>query len=228
MTPEERRANCEEFINSPAFGRDTWITITAFNENVNNTIVTMHLCNDLLRYLDQGFLPSQFQQQQQMLRIKQHIVLDLILKAQTIVESSLVFLYELSDQYRGLSRRMARYTLDHVNNVVLRAIWEKDDLDFRMLRAMGVPSVANMRQLEPNEIALLQELYRQTENNVWVQLQRLADFYDRFKIVYNKYRHGLILRTGGTHNNDNDSSSSSSSGNNTQVSSNINNFTLER
>ena len=133
MTPEERRANCESYIDSDEFGRDTWVTLTVFNENVNNVIVTMRLYYDLLRYLDQGFLPANLPQQP-MLRIKQHIVLDLILKVQIIVESSLVFPYELSNGYSMFSRRMARYTLDHVNNVVLRAIRENDDLDFRLLR----------------------------------------------------------------------------------------------
>lgn len=201
MTPAaQRRASCEEYIDSPTFGRDTWVTITAFKENVNNVIVTMQLYRDLLSYLDQGFLPAQFPQQQQMLRIKQHIVLDLILKAQIIVESSLVFIHELSTNgYRGLSRTMARYTLNHVNTVVLRAIGE-NDIPY-LLRGMGVPHIANMLSLEQHEIALLQDLYRQTGNNGWNALRRLASFYDSFKTVYNKYRHGLILRTGGTHNN---------------------------
>jgi hypothetical protein len=205
MTPDQRRANCESYIDSDEFGRDTWVTLTVFNENVNNVIVMMRLYHDLLRYLDQGFLPANLPQQP-MLRIKQHIVLDLILKAQIIVESSLVFLYELSKRYHGLSRRMARYTLDHVNNVVLSAIWESD-INFRLLPAMGVPPIADM-PLEQHEVTVLQSLYRQTEDNAWIQLRRLADFYDRFKTVYNKYRHGLILRTGETPVNDNDNNSS--------------------
>jgi hypothetical protein len=205
MTPEERRANCEAYIDSDAFGMDTWVTITLFNENVNNVITTMRMYHTLLN--NNGLLSGQLPDIQT-LRITQHIVLDLILKAQIIVESSLVFLYELSTNgYRELSRRMARYTLDHVNNVVLRAIFESD-IDFRLLRAMGVPPIAGM-PLEQPEVTLLQSLYRQTEDNAWAQVQRLADFYDRFKMVYNKYRHGLILRTGSTRTNNNDNNSNS-------------------
>ncbi len=89
LRPAERKDRCEEYIKSDDFGADTWFTITAFNENLNNVTVTMRHYNYLLKYLDHGFLPAQFSDQQKMLRIKQQIVLDLILKAQIIVESSL-------------------------------------------------------------------------------------------------------------------------------------------
>jgi len=64
-------------------------------------------------------------------------------------------------------------------------------------------------QLEENEVRLLQGFYQRAEDNAVEHIRKLADFYDKFKTVYNKYRHGLIIRTGSTrtdnNNDDNDS-----------------------
>jgi hypothetical protein len=201
MTPEQRRASCKSFIQSDKFGWDTWLTLTIFKENVINVESTMYIYYyDLLNKLDNGgFLIDKVPDQQQKLRIKQHIVFDMILKAVIIVESSLVFIYELSNGYPGLSKRMARYPLEFVKNQVFRKVYEKD---FCLQRALGVPSISNM-QLEEHEETVLQAFYKQAEDNALEQLRKLADFYDKFKTVYNKYRHGLILRTGSTRTNDN-------------------------
>jgi hypothetical protein len=180
-TPEERKAQCESFIDdSDKFGRDTWVTISVFGENVRNVESEMIIHNHLLRKLNnkEEFLAKLTDQQiklpdQEILRIKQLIVTGHILKACMIVESTLVFIYELGTKgHRNLSRRMARYPLDDVTDVISRAIWE-NDLDFRVLRAMGVPTISNM-PLEQDEITLLQSLYTQTEDRALDGLQRLA------------------------------------------------------
>jgi hypothetical protein len=210
MTPEQRRAECKNFIGSDKFGWDTWLTLTVFIENVRNVESTMSIYSHLLEKLnkDEVFLAKLTDQQikvpdQEMLRIKQHIVLDMILKAEIVAESSLVFIHELSNGYAGLSKRMARYPLEFAKNQVFRKVRE---MDFSLLRALGVPSIANM-QLEEHEETVLNTLYQQTEDTVWEHLGMLADFYDKFKTVYNKYRHGLILRTGTARTNNNDNNS---------------------
>jgi len=135
MTPEERRANCKSYINGEKFGYDTWLTLTVFKQNVKNVEDTIYIYYSLLKRLDadEQFLNKQLLDKeinklpdQEMLRIKQLIVLDMILKAVIIVESSLVFIYELSNGYKGLSKRMARYPLDFVKNDVIRKVYEKD------------------------------------------------------------------------------------------------------
>jgi hypothetical protein len=210
MTPEERRANCMSFIQSDKFGGDTWLTLTVFNKNIIDVESTMYVYYSLLKKLDEEFLAKLMDKQikvpdQDILRTKQLIATDIILKAEIIVESSLVFIYELSNGYSELPKRMARYALEFVQNKVMKKVWEKD---FYLQRGLGVPSIANM-QLEEHEEALLQAFYEQAEDNAWVQLGKLADFYDKYKTVYNKYRHGLILRTGLTPTNGNKDTSNS-------------------
>lgn len=87
----------------------------------------------------------------------------------------------------------------------MKKVWEKE---LHLQRGLGVPSIANM-QLEEHEETVLQAFYKQAENNAQAQLGKLADFYDRYKTVYNKYRHGLILRTGLTPTDNNKDSSNS-------------------
>jgi hypothetical protein len=41
---------------SNKFGLDTWVTMTAFIENIRNVISTMRLYYDLINKLDQEFL----------------------------------------------------------------------------------------------------------------------------------------------------------------------------
>jgi hypothetical protein len=186
---------------SDKFGLDTWVTMTAFIENIRNVISTMRLYYDLINKLDQEFLSRVLPDQQMLLRIKQHIVLDLILKAEIIVESSLIFIYQLSNGYPELSKIMSRYSNEFVKEVVIK-VWEKD---FSLLRALGAPSAAGLH-LEEHKQDLLISLYQQTESNAWVQLGKLADF-DKFRTVYHKYKHGLILRTGSSIRNNGNSNS---------------------
>jgi hypothetical protein len=194
LTEKERKAQCEAFIKSNKFGLDTWVTIRALDENVKNMIHTINLYGMLIEELDTGLFADEFPAEK-MLRIEQHIVLDMILKAEIIVESSLIFIYQLSKgskHYRALPKTMSRYDNELVK-IVMKKVWQKG---FPMQTALGLPLISHLH-LEKDEAKLLFSLYQESERNAWEAIGKIVDFYDKFRTVYNKYKHGLIFRTGG-------------------------------
>ena len=194
LTEKERKAQCEAFIKSNKFGLDTWVTIRALDENVKNMIHTINLYGMLIEELDTGLFADEFPAEK-MLRIEQHIVLDMILKAEIIVESSLIFIYQLSKgskHYRALPKTMSRYNNELVK-IVMKKVWQKG---FPMQTALGLPLISHLH-LKKDEAKLLFSLYQESERNAWEAIGKIVDFYEKFRTVYNKYKHGLIFRTGG-------------------------------
>jgi hypothetical protein len=193
LTEKERKAQCEAFIKSNKFGLDTWVTIRAFDENVKNMILTINLYDKLIKKIDDGLFSDEFPPAQ-ILRIKQHIVLDMILKTEIIIESSLIFIYQLSKGskgYRALPKTMSRYNNELVN-VVMKKVWKRN---FPIKTGLGLPLISHLH-LEKEEAKVLVFLYQESERNAWEALGKIVDF-DKFRTVYNKYKHGLIFRTGG-------------------------------
>jgi hypothetical protein len=194
LTEAERKAKCKSYIESNKFGLDTWITIHALDENVRNMIMTITLYSELMKKLDDGLFSNKFSPMQ-MLRIKQHIVLDMILKTEINMESSLIFIYQLSKGsrgYRALPKTMSRYDTNLIKIVKIK-VWDKD---FTLRTSLRLPLISHLH-LEKEEAKVLESVYEETERNVWGVLCKIVNFYDKFETVYNKYKHGLVFRTGG-------------------------------
>jgi hypothetical protein len=81
LSEAERKTKCKSFIESDKFGLDTWVTIHALDENVKNMILTITLYRKLIKKLHEGLFSNEFPPAQ-MLRIKQHIVLDMIVNTE--------------------------------------------------------------------------------------------------------------------------------------------------
>jgi len=204
LTEEERKAQCSAFIESNKFGLDTWFTIRVFDENVKNMVLTIALYDKLVKKLDEGLFLNAIPPAEQMLRIKQHIMLDMILKTEIIIESSLIFIYQLSKGYRALPKTMSRYD-NKLIKVIKVKVWEKD---FPLKTALGLPLISHLH-LERDEAKVIASFYEETERSVWETLCKIVNFYDKFETIYNKYKHGLIFRSGSVINDGSGSGSSS-------------------
>ena len=167
LTETERKAKCKSFIEGDKFGLDTWVTIHALDENVKNMIMTITLYSKLIKKLDEGLFFNEFPPAQ-MLRIKQHVVLDMILKTEIIIESSLIFIYQLakgSRGYRALPKTMSRYDTNLIKIVKIK-VWEKD---FPLRTALRLPLISHLH-LNREEAKVLESAYQETERNVWEAL----------------------------------------------------------
>jgi hypothetical protein len=87
---------------------------------------------------------------------------------------------------------MSRYDTNLIKIVKIK-VWEKD---FPLRTALRLPLISHLH-LEKEEAKVLESVYEETESNVWGALCKIVNFYDKFERVYNKYKHGLVFRTGG-------------------------------
>ena len=160
-----------------------------------NTITTIELYGVLLlQKLDGGAFNDVLLTTALMTQIKQHIALDMILKTETIIESFLVFIHHLSQRYKGLAEAMTYYDQNLVRTVITK-VRKKQDLNMR--RALGLPNISDL-PLDKEERKVLACVYRESENAAWDALGKMVEFYDKFRIIYGKSKHGLTFQTGAT------------------------------
>jgi hypothetical protein len=195
LTKAEKLNRWWTFINSNQFGSDTYTVIFLLGTNVRNTITTIELYGGLLsRKLDDGTFNDVIPSTAPMTVIKQHIVLDMILKTEIIIESFLVFFHHLSQRHDGLGDKMAFYDQKLVETIIAKV---RKRRDFNMRGALGLADISDL-PIDKDERKVLAYVYRESENAAWDALDKMVEFYDKFKMIYHKSKHGLTFQTGST------------------------------
>lgn len=189
-----------QFINSNEFGIDAWITITFFAQNAHNIISTIELYGNLIEKLEKDNLLKNYDAGG-VIRLKQQIVLDVILKTQILIESTLVLIHSLSEGYDTVAKNMTYYNMDLVNSLKkeLRKNKKLKNYKFNMRKVLGLPNLKFLC-LTSNEKKFLNKDFERFQSNYLEALKRLISFYDKFGIVYGKSKHGLAFITGGLSN----------------------------
>ena len=111
------KAEVLSFVGSEKFGMDTWTTLYHFGLNTQNIILTIELYGVLIEKLDTDNLLTNYNIDD-MVRIKQHIILDVIMKTQILIESTFVLIHCLSKGYRTLARNMTYYDMNLVDSII--------------------------------------------------------------------------------------------------------------
>ena len=195
LTKTEKLNRWWDFVNGPEFGSDTYTVIYLLGTNVKNTITTIELYWELLsRKLNDGTFNDVLPMAAPMIEIKQHIALDMILKTEIIIESSLVFLHHLSQRHNGLGDTMTFYEQNLVDTIIPKV---RKRRDFNMRRALGLADISDL-PIDKDERKVLAYVYRESENAAWDALDKMVEFYDKFKMIYHKSKHGLTFQTGST------------------------------
>jgi hypothetical protein len=110
-----------------------------FEPNVYNICSTIEFYILLLKQLDQGGIPNNFDQYQ-LLQIKQHMVLDIIMKVEIMIESILVLADALSVSYHKVPRN-----LTHYDSMLLYSIMIKIQKDqYNMRKILGLPNIKTL------------------------------------------------------------------------------------
>jgi hypothetical protein len=120
-------------------------------------------------------------------------MLDAISKIESAIESTLVLFDELSNGYGKIARTMTYYDLKRVRHVIKKILRRKRP--YRMRKVLGLPDISTLG-LTIEERKLLSRLYSETEERMLSHIKKLARFYDRYRIVYGKHKHGLTLEAG--------------------------------
>lgn len=191
LTEKDKLNQWRAFVDSDKFGTDTSTVIYLLGKNVVSIIGTIELYGVLLRKLDEGAFNDVLTNTARMTEIKQHIMLDMIMKTETIIESFLVFINHLSDRYKGLAETMTYYDQNLIRTIMDK-VRKKQSLTMR--KALALPIISHLH-LDKEEAKLLVELYRESESTAWNALSTLVEFYDKFRIVYGKSKHGLTFAT---------------------------------
>lgn len=194
LTAAEKRRKCISFIESKDFGQETYNTLFLFNVNVSYIIQIVKLYDTLVHKLGTKDFPTEHSELQ-MLRIKQLVMLDAISRLEAAIESTLILIDELANGYGKLSRTMTFYELTRVRTVMKKIIRRKRP--YCMRKVLGLPDIGSLG-LSVEERKLLSRLYLETENRMLSHFKKLAMFYDRYRILYGKHKHGLTLEPGGS------------------------------
>ena len=188
------------FINGKKFGIDTWTTIYHFGLNVLNIISSIELYGILIEKLDKNNLVSTHNAED-IIRIKQQIVLDVIMKTQILIESTLVLIHSLSTGYHAVARNMTYYDMGLVNSIIKEIGKNKQlkNYKYNMRKILGLPNLKYL-SLSLKEKKFLNEDFERFEFECLKRLKRLTDFYDKFRVIYGKSKHGLAFLSTGSSN----------------------------
>jgi hypothetical protein len=187
----KREESALKFINSNKFGPDAWITIKLFAQNVHDNISAIELYGILIEKVDGDNLLSNYNARDA-LRIKQQIVLDVILKTQILIESTLVLIHSLSEGYKRVASNMTFYDKNLVNNVIkdLGKNKKLKNYNHNLRKVLGLPNLKFLN-LTCEERDFLRMDFEVCEANYLEAIKRLIHFYDKFSIFHGKSKHGL-------------------------------------
>jgi hypothetical protein len=192
LTRSEKQTRCISFIESDKFGLETYNTLFLFNINISYLIETVTIYDRLIQKLGTTEFPLEFNDLR-LLRLKQYIKLDAISRIEAAIESTLVLIDELSNGYSNVARSMTYYGIKRPRDIVKKIISTKNP--YPMRKVLALPDIGSL-ELDPAERKLLGTIYIDTTKTAFSYIKKLAKFYDRYRIVYGKHKHGLTLESG--------------------------------
>ncbi len=197
LSPQEKRSKCDSFVNSEKFGMPTYATLHLFKTNINYVLETTKFYWKVIDDIDQ-YVKAEATKQTK-LRYQQHIALDIIIKVQTLIESTLVLVEALSQGYDKVPNLVTNYSSNLLHNITKKI----SERSYDMRKILALADIDSL-PLNDKEKQHLEKLYEETTESVWTSLNNFVNFYDKFSIIYNKSKHGLPIQSGGCFdNNDN-------------------------
>jgi hypothetical protein len=191
LTPEEKVANFDSFISGPNFGGPAWQTIYLFNYNLLHMINLVELHFVLLDRMDNPDPNKRIDlsnlDPMRIVTLKQITYLDILSKIQSLIESTLIFVGSLSEGYKQVANDMSFYDFNKLNNIISKI---KKKKCFNMRKALGFCDITQLG-LEPEERKLMSKAYLLNCDYFYTIFIKLITFYEKYKIVYGKFKHGL-------------------------------------
>jgi len=190
LTKKDKQEKCKAFVGSDKFGKATHVTLYLLAANFSVSQQTIILYLSMMAGIDKFFKPETHPRIK--LRTQQFIFLDTITKTQTLIETVFVLLEALSHGYSSVPKFMTKYK-QNLPREIMEKIRNRDyDLE-KILAFCDVESLP----ITDDERKHLKLLYKNTIDVIWEKLNKFADFYDRFYVVYLKTKHGLSIQSGG-------------------------------
>jgi hypothetical protein len=178
LTRDEKYTQCESYIKSDRFGLDTWMIIERLRINFSNMIATMELYQNMVKC-------------DMHIQVKQHIMLDIIVKIMILIETTLVLVDALSTGYHMVVKKLTYYAFSDVYQIMENI--RTNQYNYR--KVLGFPSVDTL-PLASEEQKYLAKNYQKRFTSFSTALNRLIGFYNKFRILYGKSKHGLTFVSG--------------------------------
>lgn len=187
LNKKQRIENFNNYIFSNNFGIRTWTTLFTYRENYNFICETINLYSKLL-------IQTNTQYNSHDIRIKQQICLDIISKLSVLIESLIILINALSRPYASVPENITKYKIEKIYSIITEL--RSNHLSFNIRRALGLCKISNMTELSTQQRNVIAKAYTETVKVVISKLANLINFYDDFRVVYGKTKHGLTYYLG--------------------------------
>lgn len=195
LSPQEKKDKSYSFVNSEKFGMATYATLHLFKTNINYALETTKFYWKVIDDIDQ-YVKADTPKQMR-IRSQQHIALDIIIRVQTLIESTLVLVEALSQGYDKVPNLVTKYPPNLLHDITKKI----SERSYDMKKILAFADIDSF-PLNDKEKQHLEKLYEETIEYVWIVLNDFVNFYDKFSIIYNKAKHGLPIQSGGSIDND--------------------------
>jgi hypothetical protein len=186
----EKSEQCQSYIENEV-GIDTWMLLKLYEIN----------CFDIFNYIKLNLVLVENEDfmkkanlfvvkssQSDLIRIKQHLLLEVIMKLEIVIETLLVLLDSLHGNYRKLPSKLIRYKQQLIFSIIKRM----RDRHYPISYLLGFPPTKFL-PISDKEKEFLFANYQKVDNIYYDIVNRLCNFYEKFLIIYGKSKHGLTI-----------------------------------
>jgi len=192
LTEAEKLSKRDDFIKSDQFGSSTYLILMTFRHNTLGILSTIGIYGKLIEKLSDKSCIDHTMKDNETVAVKQYIMLNILSWLISIIEGLFVLIHSLSENYTSVNQNMTHYRTDLVWSIIKNIKARKYNFE----KILALPSVKNLN-LDISEQELLQTVYDGTQRTIYEILDSLVDFYEKYNIVYNKSKHGLMFFPGG-------------------------------
>jgi hypothetical protein len=193
LTRKEKIDNLQSFIESEHFGIETYKTIYLFNQNAHILGLSIDLYGHLVEKLDAKDFSISLTNDV-LVRVKQVIILDVIMKVQILIEASLALIEALSKGYDSVPVILTRYN----SKLIYEIIEHIKHKEYEMTKVLGLPNIDSL-SVSNEEKEFLASLFSHSSESMYTSLLKIINFYQQFSLIYNKTKHGMIFELGLSH-----------------------------
>lgn len=190
---EKKRAN-EYFIkNKLTYG--TYAVLMIFHENITRMTNLIELHIIFLKRIDSGDVKHTFPESE-LLRLKHLVMMDVLSKIMIMIESLMSLLDCFSRFSHGdIPAKMVRYDLRRINGFIERL--QKGEVSlWRMAGFPGIDRLRNNCGLTKDEAKLIDKILHDSCKSIQATLKDIVDFYSANRILFGKFKHGLLFLAG--------------------------------
>ena len=190
LTPTQKAVQWKSFMET-YFGKHNWITIFLLKVNISYQVRTIRFLLKSVKSTDRNAILDGLSDME-LLRMKHQLFLDAIMKAEICTESLFVAIDAMSTEPEKVAETMTYYPPKQPHDVITKI--RNKTIDVR--KAFVIPPAKTIEVLTHEEKDLIDQLSSETERALYLALEKLADFYERYYIIYMKCKHGLTIETG--------------------------------